>query len=134
MIKKQFLIFLFRWFVSSVIMWICINAFGSIDAGYNSFWLYPAAGLVMSLVNAIVQPIATLFSLPLIILSMGLFMEQLYLSVPLTHPYATRKEIKLAELANLTMLLRIGSRHLAAISQSTDANKVYCSKRLGSLC
>ena len=37
---------------------------------------------------------------------MGLFMEQLYLSVPLTHPYATRKEIKLAELANLTMLLR----------------------------
>ena len=33
-------------------------------------------------------------------------MEQLYLSVPLTHPYATRKEIKLAELANLTMLLR----------------------------
>ena len=40
------------------------------------------------------------------ILSMYLFMEQLYLSVPLTHPYATRKEIKLAELANLTMLLR----------------------------
>lgn len=40
------------------------------------------------------------------ILSTGLFMEQLYLSVPLTHPYATRKEIKLAELANLTMLLR----------------------------
>ena len=73
MIKKQFLIFLFRWFISSVIMWICINAFGSIDAGYNSFWLYPAAGLVMSLVNAIVKPIATLFSLPLIILSMGLF-------------------------------------------------------------
>ena len=68
------------------------------------------------------------------ILSMGLFMEQLYLSVPFTHPYATRKEIKLAELANLIMLLRIGSRHLAAISQSTDANKVYCSKRLGSLC
>lgn len=29
---------------------------------------------------------------------MELFMEQLYLSVPLTHPYATRKEIKLAEL------------------------------------
>ena len=57
------------------------------------------------------------------ILSMGLFMEQLYLSVPLTHPYATRKEIKLAELANLTMLLR-----------SDDANKVYCSKKSGSLC
>lgn len=33
-------------------------------------------------------------------------MGQLYLSVPLTYPYATRKEIKLAELANLTMLLR----------------------------
>ncbi|MFC2385285.1 MAG: phage holin family protein [Candidatus Nanosyncoccus sp.] len=73
MIKKQFVVFLFRWLVSSVTMWLCINSFGSVDAGYNSFWLYPTAGLVMSLVNAIVKPIATIFSLPLIILSMGLF-------------------------------------------------------------
>ena len=73
MIKKQFVVFLFRWLVSSVTMWLCINSFGSVDVGYNSFWLYPTAGLVMSLVNAIVKPIATIFSLPLIILSMGLF-------------------------------------------------------------
>lgn len=73
MIKKQFSIFLFRWLVSSVAMWICINAFGWVDQGADSFWLYPTAGLVMSLVNAIVKPLALLFSLPLIILSMGVF-------------------------------------------------------------
>ena len=73
MIKKQLFIFLFRWLVSSAAMWLCINAFGSIDEGANSFWLYLTAGLVMSLVNAVVKPLVMLFSLPLIILSMGIF-------------------------------------------------------------
>ncbi|MBB1524601.1 phage holin family protein [Candidatus Saccharibacteria bacterium] len=73
MIKKQLSVFLFRWLVSSAGMWLCINAFGSIDQGANSFWLYLSAGLVMSLVNAVVKPIATLLSLPLIIFSMGIF-------------------------------------------------------------
>lgn len=73
MIKKQLLVFLFRWLVSSATMWLCINAFGRIDEGASSFWLYLTAGLVMSLVNAIVKPFAMLFSLPLIILSMGIF-------------------------------------------------------------
>ena len=73
MIKKQLFVFLLRWLVSSATMWLCINAFGSIDLGADNFWLYLSAGLIMSLVNTIVKPIAMLFSLPLIIFSMGIF-------------------------------------------------------------
>lgn len=40
------------------------------------------------------------------ILSSGFFMEQLYLSVPPTHPFATQEHITLKDLAHLTMLLR----------------------------
>lgn len=74
MIKKQLLVFMFRWLVSAAGMWLIINWFGSIDAGVtNNIWLYVVAGLVFSLVNSIVRPLATLFSLPFIILSMGIF-------------------------------------------------------------
>lgn len=54
-------------------MWLCINLFGNITDATNSFWLYLVAGLIFSLVNSIVKPLATTFALPLIILSMGIF-------------------------------------------------------------
>lgn len=73
MIKRQLLVFLFRWLVSSTGMWIVINCFGHISSATNNFWLYLSAGLIFSLVNSIVKPLATVFTLPLIILSMGLF-------------------------------------------------------------
>ena len=74
MIKKQLLVFMFRWLVSTAGMWLTINWFGLIDTGVtNNIWLYVVAGLVFSLVNSIVRPLATLFSLPFIILSMGIF-------------------------------------------------------------
>lgn len=74
MIKRQILVFLFRWLVSSAGMWLVINWFCTIDYNaINNFWLYAAAGLVFSLVNSIVRPLATMFSLPLIILTMGIF-------------------------------------------------------------
>lgn len=73
MIKQQLLVFLLRWGVSSATMWICINLFGTVSGDPNSFWLYLTAGLIFSLVNSIVKPIATALSLPLIILSMGIF-------------------------------------------------------------
>ena len=74
MIRKQLSLFIFRWLISGVGMWLVINLFGSIDAGVtHGFWLYVTAGLVFSLVNSIVRPLTTLLSLPLIILSMGIF-------------------------------------------------------------
>ena len=74
MIKQQILVFVFRWLVSTCGMWLVINWFGKIEPGVTGgFWLYAVAGLVFSLVNSIVRPLATVLSLPLIIFSMGLF-------------------------------------------------------------
>ena len=77
MIKKQIATFLVRWLISTVAMYICINMFGIFKEGTEwlktSFWLYVAAGLVFSLVNSVVKPIATIFSLPLLFLTLGLF-------------------------------------------------------------
>ncbi len=77
MIKKQITTFLVRWLISTVAMYICINMFGIFEEGAEwlktSFWLYVAAGLIFSLVNSVVKPIATIFSLPLLFLTLGLF-------------------------------------------------------------
>lgn len=72
MIKRQFLLFLLRWGISSLAMWICINLFAVTD-GYHNAWFYMIAGLVFSLINSIVKPLATMMALPLIILTMGIF-------------------------------------------------------------
>ena len=72
MVKQQILFFLLRWLVASTAMWFCINLFGTVT-GEQNIWLYAAAGLIFSLVNSFVKPLATIISLPLIILSLGLF-------------------------------------------------------------
>ena len=77
MVKRQLLGFFLRWLVSSVAMYICINIFGSFVEGEESvrtsFWFYALAGFIFSIVNTIVRPIATIFALPMIFLTMGLF-------------------------------------------------------------
>ena len=77
MVKGQVVRFILRWFVSSVAMYICINFSASFREGSemmrNSFWLYVSAGLIFSVVNTVIKPILTIFSLPLIFLTLGLF-------------------------------------------------------------
>lgn len=77
MIKKQLANFAIRWAISSLAMYICIILFGTFRDGTNpvdaSFGFYLLAGLVFSLVNSIVRPIATIFALPLLFLTLGVF-------------------------------------------------------------
>ncbi|MBR2659452.1 phage holin family protein [Candidatus Saccharibacteria bacterium] len=72
MIKRQLLGFVVRWVLSSFGMWIAITLFGTIIGAYDA-WLFIAAGLIFSLVNALVRPFATTMALPLIVLTMGIF-------------------------------------------------------------
>ena len=72
MIKRQIIAFLLGWALSTLGMWISITLFGTITGDYD-IWLFVLAGLIFSLVNTIIRPLATVFSLPLIILSLGLF-------------------------------------------------------------
>ncbi len=77
MVKRQVLAFILRWLVSSVAMYICINFFATFEEGYEwmrtGFWLYLTAGLIYSIMNAVIKPLLTIFSLPLIFLTLGLF-------------------------------------------------------------
>ncbi|MBP5633538.1 phage holin family protein [Candidatus Saccharibacteria bacterium] len=77
MVKRRMLSFLLRWLVSTVAMYICINFFGSFREGSemmrSSFWLYATAGLIFSIINTVVKPIATIIALPMIFLTLGLF-------------------------------------------------------------
>ncbi len=74
MIKKQIALFLLRWLVSSTAMWVCFQWFATIEPGTETPWLYIAAGLIFSLANTVVKPILTIFALPFIILTMGIFL------------------------------------------------------------
>lgn len=73
MIKTQIAVFLLRWFASSFGMWICITLFGTITDPSYDIWLFAIAGLIFSLVNAIVKPLVTIMSLPFIIVTLGIF-------------------------------------------------------------
>lgn len=66
--------FIFRWFVSSLGLWITAGLLsGSIDY-QNQAGVIIVAGLVLALVNTLIKPIVVLVSLPAILFSLGLFM------------------------------------------------------------
>lgn len=77
MIKNQLLGFIFRWLVSTAAMYVCINLFCGLKDGAeglrSSVWLYVLAGFIFSLVNSVIRPIVTIFALPFMMLTMGLF-------------------------------------------------------------
>ena len=77
MIKKQILTFLLRWMISCLAMYACINIFCTIDTEVDGFTsgvtFYLTAGLVFATVNTVVKPLATIFSLPFMLMTLGLF-------------------------------------------------------------
>ncbi len=74
--KEQFGIFLLRCLLNSFGIWLTVRVFGT---GYTdqdlqaSFWLFVLAGVIFSLVNAFLRPLVIVFSLPAILLTLGLF-------------------------------------------------------------
>lgn len=74
--KQQFAVFLVRWALNTVGLWIAVRLLGT---GYDNvevtagFWGFILAGLIFSLVNSIFKPLAVILSLPAILLTLGLF-------------------------------------------------------------
>ena len=74
--RKQFSVFLLRWLLNSFGLWIAVHLLGSgikndhITAGLFGYLL---AGLIFSVVNSVLRPIVVIFSLPAILLTLGLF-------------------------------------------------------------
>lgn len=75
--KQQFLVFLVRWVLNSFGLWVAVRLLGTgyehvdVTAGVGGFLL---AGLIFSIINSILKPLAVIFSLPAILLTLGLFM------------------------------------------------------------
>jgi putative membrane protein len=75
--KRQFLVFLVRWALNSFGLWVAVRVFGT---GYSDadvtagLWGFLLAGLIFSIINSVLKPIAVIFALPAILLTLGLFM------------------------------------------------------------
>ena len=74
--KRQFLVFLVRWVLNAFGLWIAVRIFGT---GYSDqqindgFVVFLIAGRIISLINAILRPIAMILALQAILLTLGLF-------------------------------------------------------------
>ena len=67
-------LFLFRWFVSSLGLWIAAGLLGDSIDYQDRLRVIIISGLVLALVNTIVKPIVVIVTLPAILFSLGLFM------------------------------------------------------------
>lgn len=74
--RKQFYVFILRWILNSFGLWVAVRLFGT---GYTEAdltagtWGFLLAGLIFSIVNAVLRPIAIIVSLPAILITLGLF-------------------------------------------------------------
>jgi putative membrane protein len=75
--KRQFLVFLVRWALNTLGLWIAVRLLGTgyenteVTAGVVGYLL---AGLIFSIINTVLKPLLVIFSLPAILLTLGLFM------------------------------------------------------------
>lgn len=66
--------FAFRWFVSSLGLWIAAGLLGDSIDYQSKLRVIIIAGLVLAIVNTIIKPVVVILSLPAILFSLGLFM------------------------------------------------------------
>jgi putative membrane protein len=65
---------LIRWFVCSLGLWIAAGFLSNSITYGNRVSAIIIAGLVLAIINTIIKPILVIFSLPAIVLTLGLFM------------------------------------------------------------
>ena len=66
--------FLTRWLVSSLGLWIAAGFLSNSISYQSTLRVIITAGLVLAIINTIVKPLLIIFSLPAILISLGLFM------------------------------------------------------------
>lgn len=64
--------FLLRWVANTAGLWIASQLVVSVNYG-DDVWFLVVAGLILSVVNALIKPLLVVVSLPFIVLSLGLF-------------------------------------------------------------
>lgn len=73
--QKQFLLFLLRWLVNGFALWVAARLLSGVEYdATEAFTTFLLAGLVLTIMNVILKPIALILSLPAIVVTLGLFM------------------------------------------------------------
>jgi putative membrane protein len=65
---------LIRWFVCSLGLWIAAGFLSGSISYQNRLSAIVMAGLILAIINTIIKPVIVIFSLPAIVLTLGLFM------------------------------------------------------------
>ena len=88
--QRQLSLFIVRWLLNSAGLWLAVKIFGT---GYTETpegnLVFLLAGLIFSVVNALLRPIIVILSLPALLVTLGLFMVivngfMVYVSLKLT--------------------------------------------------
>lgn len=74
MTDKPIYRFLIRWLVCSLGLWIAAGLLGGSITYGSRFGVIIMAGLVLAIINIVLKPLIIIFSLPAIVLTLGLFM------------------------------------------------------------
>lgn len=73
--NQSFLVrFLIRWGVCTLGLWIAAAILGSKLTYGDSLSVLIISGLILAVINSIIKPIAVVFALPAVLLTLGLFM------------------------------------------------------------
>lgn len=73
---KLILAFILRWIITSFGLWVALRLFGSGEGASDlaaESTVYLLAGLVLSVINIFIKPFVSIISLPLTIVTLGLF-------------------------------------------------------------
>ncbi len=73
-IDKPYFRFLTRWLVCSLGLWVAASFLSNNITYDNKLKVIIIAGLILAIINVVLKPIIVIFSLPAIVLSLGLFM------------------------------------------------------------
>ena len=74
--KQQILVFLIRWALNALGLWVAVRILctGIDDVDVTAgFWGFVLAGLIFSIFNSLFKPLLVIVSLPVILLTLGLF-------------------------------------------------------------
>lgn len=74
LMNKPLFRFLTRWLVCSLGLWVAAGFLGTSITYDNKLRVIIIAGLILAIINVVLKPIIVIFSLPAIVLSLGLFM------------------------------------------------------------
>ncbi len=66
--------FLIRWLVCSLGLWIAAGLLGGSISYDGEFTVVVIAGLILAIINVVIKPVLVIFSLPALLITLGLFM------------------------------------------------------------